>query len=418
MAQGTNAAPEHETAGADAPVRSYGALLRVPGFRSLMTSALLSRTALVMSTVVFVLFSLARFHSASVAGLSVFLLIFPGLAVSPLTGALLDRLGRRRLMAADFVVAAAGVSLVSTLAQTGRLSVAGLLVIVSAVSLTSTLSAAGTRSLLPLTVPAHLWERANAADTIGYGAASVAGPALAGALTLGVGPSGALLFVAGGYLLAAIVLFGIHEPPREDRPHHGVLRDAWLGLRYVVHNRSLRWLAISTFFANVGFGMVIVALPLLVFRLHGNAGVVGELFACEGLVGIPASLLAGRLRMQGRERRILSLSDVVLGAVTLLLLLPAIPLLAVAMALTGASDGPAGVALFSFRQRRTQRAWYGRAFAVSMSLNYAGAPIGSALAGPLIARSLDLTVTGAAVLALISAVVVWRIPRHGDPPAA
>jgi hypothetical protein len=40
--------------------------------------------------------------------------------------------------------------------------------------------------------------------------------------------------------------------------------------------------------------------------------------------------------------------------------------------------------MFSMRQRRTYPAWYGRALAVSMGLNGAGQPIGSAISSPLI----------------------------------
>jgi hypothetical protein len=36
------------------------------------------------------------------------------------------------------------------------------------------------------------------------------------------------------------------------------------------------------------------------------------------------------------------------------------------------------IALFTMRQRRTDPAWIGRAFAVSMALNFVGFPIGAA----------------------------------------
>ena len=40
---------------------------------------------------------------------------------------------------------------------------------------------------------------------------------------------------------------------------------------------------------------------------------------------------------------------------------------------------PLTVAMFSLRQRATDPKWYGRAFAVSMNLNFSGFPIGSAI---------------------------------------
>src|SRR5260370_20975850 len=63
---------------------------------------------------------------------------------------------------------------------------------------------------------------------------------------------------------------------------------------------------------------------------------------------------------------------------------------AAAIILLGLATGPFDIGLFTLRQRRTDPAWFGRAFAVSMSLNSVGNPIGSALAGPLIAWSLHV----------------------------
>jgi MFS family permease len=59
-----------------------------------------------MLNVALVLFVLQRFHSPTLAGIVVFVLIVPGLLVSPIAGALLDRYGRIRLMLVDYTVAA------------------------------------------------------------------------------------------------------------------------------------------------------------------------------------------------------------------------------------------------------------------------------------------------------------------------
>src|SRR5207245_10298639 len=74
-----------------------------------------------------------------------------------------------------------------------------------------------------------------------------------------------------------------------------------------------------------------------------------------------------------------------------------------AMVLLGAFLGPSDVAMFSMRQRRTQEAWLGRALAVSMILNYAGSPVGSAISGQLGQRSLLLAFIDGAGLTRFSA---------------
>src|ERR1700730_13275067 len=68
---------------------TYSRLMRVPGFRQLLVSSLLTRTAAQMWTVGLVIVALQRYHSPSVAGVSLFLLIFPGLLLSPIARALL-----------------------------------------------------------------------------------------------------------------------------------------------------------------------------------------------------------------------------------------------------------------------------------------------------------------------------------------
>lgn len=165
-----------------APAATYGRMLRVPGFRQLLVSSLLTRTAAQMWTVGLVLFALQRYHSPSVAGVSLFLLIFPGLLLSPIAGALLDRHGRKRLMTLDFSVAAVCLSAIVTLSLTNHLPIWGLYALLVGGSLTSTLSIAGARSFFPLILPRDLWDRGNAADSVLYGVSSIAGPGLAGAL--------------------------------------------------------------------------------------------------------------------------------------------------------------------------------------------------------------------------------------------
>src|SRR3981081_3333339 len=86
---------------------------------------------------------------------------------------------------------------------------------------------------------------------------------------------------------------------------------------------------------------------------------------------------------------------------------------AVGMALFGIGNGPYDIGMFSLRQRVIAPAWMGRAFAVSMSLNYIGAPIGSVLAGPIVERSLPIAFAIAVLVVAVATVlaVVLLRPR-------
>jgi MFS family permease len=87
--------------------------MRVPGFARLYAGLLLARVSGTMVTVALILFVLTRYHSPQLAGATAFLAIFPGLLVSPLAGALLDRKGRARLVVLDYVIAAVSVGLIA-----------------------------------------------------------------------------------------------------------------------------------------------------------------------------------------------------------------------------------------------------------------------------------------------------------------
>jgi len=304
------------------------------------------------------------------------------------------------------------------LAATDHLPVWGLLVLLGCGSLTSTLSNAGARSLYPLIIPRDLWDRGNAADSTIFGVAAILGPGLAGTLIATFGSEAALAGAAVAYVIGAVALQGVMEPVRTAEVSRRILTEAWRGLRYVVRNRTLRWIAIAVSILNIGWGMVIVALPVVVFRLHGSAALVGTLLAIEGAIGIPSALIAGRVRTEGRERQMMAATSAIMGLAVLALLAPSIAVIGLGVAIVGASDGLSNISMFSLRQRRTARAWYGCAFAVSMSLNFSGVPIGSAIAGTLLGVSVTLTIALSAALALAAAVLMLvMIPATADRPA-
>ena len=394
---------------------TYSQLFRIPTFPRLAGGTVLARTANAMVQLALVLFVLQRFHSPGLAGVTVFLALAPGVVMSPIAGALLDRYGRVRLILLDYAIAALTLFLIAGLDAAGRLSAAALLSIVTLGAVTYQLSNSGSRSLLPLIVPARLWDRANALDSLAFAVTGAGGPALAGGLTASFGPRVAILAAAAFYLAAALAMAGLPEPSIRGGST-SVLADARDGLLYVVRNASLRGLAIVVSLINVGFGIVIVALPVMVFaRLHGSAALVGELWALLGLGSALSVVYFGRHNSEGRERLMLGLGTLA-GAIGLTILAIAgnVILAAAVMGFLGLANGPVDIGLFSMRQRRTDPAWYGRAFAVSMSLNLAGSPLGSAISGPLINFGTTVAIGVAAGVLMLAAVLTpLLIPRTG-----
>jgi MFS family permease len=375
---------------------------------------LLARTASTMVQLVLVLFALERFHSPGVAGAVTFLALAPGLLVSPIGGALLDRHGRVKLMVLDYIVAAISLALIVALGATDLLSVVPLLAIVTVSSLTFPLSQTGVRTLFPLLVPRPLWERANAIDSNGYVVSSILGPAVAGVLVATVGSLWALALTSAMYLVAAAVTLGVRDP-LGSVPHGRLLSDAWAGLVYVARHPSLRGLALSVSTNNIANGLFYIGLPVLVLtRLGGGPAEVGQLFALSGVTAAVSVLFVGRIGTEGRERELLAgaMLLIAVGYVALLLA-PNLIVVAIVMLLIGIATGPFDVVLFTMRQRRTDPAWLGRAFAVSMSLNFIGFPVGSAIGGATASISLEATFGAAVALSVLAAVITFlAIPKE------
>jgi MFS family permease len=359
-----------------------------------------------MMIVTLVLLVLGRYHSPQLAGFTAFLGIFPGLLLAPLAGALLDRRGRAMLMSLDYLIAAAAAGLIAGLAAKNALPPPALLTIVAVASLTNPLSSTGARSLVPMIAPQHLWERANALDSSGYVISSLIASPLAGTLVGVFGGEWALAATGAVFAVAALVMVGLPDPAVAPHAGGSVVRNAWLGLKYVIHNPSLRGLALTLSTFNVGGGILIIALPVLVLtRLHQGPATVGFLWGELGAAGLVSVLVVGRLSSRGRERQLvligIAISVVALGVLPFSRSLAPVVF---AVLLFGAANGPFDIGLFTLRQRRTDPAWFGRAFAVSMALNYVGTPIGSALAGPLIGWSLDAALWTAVIVSVVAGV--------------
>jgi MFS family permease len=386
------------------PITSYRALFHVPGFPRLAVATLLVRAGASMWQLALVLFVLQRYGSASLAGISVFLAIAPGVIVSPLAGALLDRYGRVRLMVSDYTASAIALTGIVVLANL-HAPLPAILALVVFSSLMNPLGTSGSRSLFPLVIPSHLWDRANAVDSMFYMVTTVLGPPLAGAIVAFYSPEAAIAGTAVVFLAGAVTLAAVRDVPSDREDRVGLLAEARAGVLYVLRNQALRGLAVGMSVVNLGQGILIVALPVKVLEGgYGGVQVVGVLWSIMGLSGIVSGLIAGRLGSVGRERPMLVGGIVGIGAgIAAIATASSLAGLAIGVVFVGIGSAVMDVALFSLRQRVTDPAWFGRAFAVSMHLNYSGIPVGSALSGPLLAISTPVALAVAVVFAIAAA---------------
>lgn len=401
---------------------SYRRLLRLDGMRQLFLAACLSRLASRMFVLVIVLYVLDRFDSPVLAGWVAFASMMPGLLVSPLAGALLDRLGAAKAIALDMAASTLLLLALAAADIAGLVTAPLLLGFVALYSLTSPLGTAGIRVLIPRLVPKESLDLANALDTSSYALINVAGPAVAGVLFGLAGSQATMLLIVLLYAAASISLVPLVRRTSSALGTAGksLVRDALAGVVYVLRHVSLRSLAISYALFQASWGVLVVAVPVVVVRELGAGAladsVVGGLWAAAGLAGGLGALYAGHLRTVGREQQFIAIGTLA-TAVAIYPVSASFGLagLAVGLVLVGFLEGPVDVGVLSLRQRRTDPAWLGRVLAVSMSFNMSGLPVGSAIGGILIVHSAPLTFAVAALASALAALVAWTlVPAAGD----
>lgn len=212
------------------------------------------------------------------------------------------------------------------------------------------------------------------------------------------------------------------------------LRSGWRcsswSVRYAWGNRTIRGLGVALSVLNLAWGMMTIVVPVVVLKVLGYGdAVVGFVFAASGVSGMISALLFGRLDTRGREWTMLVVPTILMAPLVALVLPAAgvlgpirpeigLALLLLLMFLFGLVNGCSDIALFTIRQRRTDPAWMGRAFAVSMAFNSMGFPVGAAIAGALVTVSLAATVWLAMAACLAAAVLAAvLIPRHESEEA-
>jgi hypothetical protein len=192
----------------------------------------------------------------------------------------------------------------------------------------------------------------------------------------------------------------------------------------LTRHRSLRGLAIAYALNQASWGILLVAVPVLVVRDLGagatSDAIVGALWAVAGLAGDIGALRAGHLRTEDRERSLIAVGALA-TAVAIYPLSVSFGLsgLAIGLALVGFLAGPIDVAVLSLRQRRCDPGWFGRVLTVSMSFNMSGLPHGSAPGRLVVAQSMPLAVAIAALMSLAAAIAAhWLIPASADEATA
>ncbi len=315
----------------------------------------------------------------------------PGILVVPLVGALIDRVGRRRVSVASDILSAISVALFPLAAGAGELTIP---VIAAIAILGAAFDPAGytaRKSLIPDVVRAggHSQDRVNGVHEGVFAAGWVIGPALAAVGISTVGPYGTFWAATGAFLLAALSVAAIRvtEAIHDSRSAAGEEHERFWSssLRGLAVLRADRPLLIIT--AAVAL-LVLIYLPTeaVLLPAHFQAldqpaayGLTLTLLAAGAMIGAFAyGWLAARMT---RHRIVVTVMVVTTVAIVPMALLAPLPIFVMSGFLLGLGWGPINPLLNALVQQRVPAHVQGRVYGVQAAAFNAAAPLGMLLVG-------------------------------------
>ncbi|MFJ6071170.1 MFS transporter [Streptomyces sp. NPDC093065] len=368
--------------------------------RSYLAGAMAARAGDEMSGPALLLAGLALTGSATGASSLLAGITVAAAAGGPVLGALLDRAVQPgRLLACALALYAAG--LTAILAGLGRLPTACTVLLAVVTGLLGPALSGGWTAQLPRVAAKERLSRANALDAMTFGAASLAGPALAGGAAEALGASTGVVVAAA--LVAAAVPVAWRLPARTgtapQRRQAPVAVALAAGFRVIVRRPPLARATLVSVVCCAAQGMLTACVPLLGARVLGGAGRGALLFACAAVSSLAANAVLARHPRAVAPDTIVRLAALVQAAALALAATGRPAALLVAALVLGIGEGPQLTALFAVRHRESPEHLRGQIFTTGASLKITAFALGAAVAGPLATWSLPgalLTAAGTA----------------------
>lgn len=368
---------------------NYVELLKNRNIKKMLGTNFLLRSVSWLLNTAIVVFALDYFKSATLAGTAVFFSGIFSIVLGPFIGTAIDRYNKNTVIRTSLLGSALPLILIPFLARAELLSELSfmLLIIVSGIFKPIALTAIFT--IFPILIPKDHWDAANALDGINQEMAVIVGQLFVSVVFVFASSSIAIL-IAGVIYLIAFFLIRLDEKElaRNKQTDETNLSNIWQdmvqGIKYVfIKNSILRSISLFIPVYVITFGSLSILIPLIVKNsLNGNEGLIGILWAVEGIAALLSNFIFGKFSTEGKEKKYLLLGMLGSG-IGFLLLVFKLPLfmIFVALCFIGGTQGMVDISLNSLKQRATSPEWYGRAFSVCGTMIGLGMPIGSFIAG-------------------------------------
>ncbi|MBE3001056.1 MFS transporter [Nocardiopsis sp. HNM0947] len=335
----------------------------------------------------------AESGSATLFALLTLLSLAPGLAMAPVAGVLVDRIGPRVAVLFGDAALAVTTSTVLALYLTGTLEIWHLFVIAVFEGVMESLHLVAYMALVPLLVAEERLVRANGMISLVAPGSEILGPALGGVLLALTDLSLILLLDLVTFVFAAVVLLLVRTPrpvaaEGEARRSWAVFRaDLSFGFTYIFGSRPLVILLLLFFVLNFS-GAISYALttPLIMLRSGDDEALLGVVLAAGGVGGVMGALAVSAVGDRFR-RMTLVLAGMAVGSVAgpLLLGLSWAPWLWIASSLLAGSVLPAvNSAYQAIWQSHVPEQQQGRVFGARRLLAQSSLPLGLLVAGPVV----------------------------------
>jgi DHA3 family tetracycline resistance protein-like MFS transporter len=337
------------------------------------------------------------------------------------SGALADRLDRRRLMIAGAALPGAAVAVLAVLALGGTLALWQIWAISAVVGLGRAISGPAAGAIVPELVPAHLLVQANSLEQLMRPLAmTLVGPALGGVLIAAVGAGSAFAFDAASFGVAVLALSAIRPRPRvrEGEPS-SLLADLREGVAFVRRHTWI-WgtLGVATVWVLVIVGPFEVLVPfVLKNELHAGPHEFGLVYAAGGIGAIVAAFGMGQLGLPRRNVTVMLLGwGAGCAAVVGIGLASSSWQAGVAMGISESLFTVGEIIWITLLQSLVPGELLGRVRSIDWLLSVGLLPVGYALTGPVaeILGSRE-TLVGAGVLSTVLVVATLLLPRMREP---
>jgi MFS family permease len=291
-----------------------GPLRRYPAFRRLFVGQTISTFGSEIAAVAAPFQLYQQTHSTLQVGLLSLCELFPLLTLTIAGGALADAVDRRRLLLNTeslLALVALGFALNASLAHP---RIWAIYVLVTLAMSIFSLGAAGMNTVIPRLVERHELTAANAIENAYGSTTNVAGPALGGALIVGLGLKGAYLLDAATFAASLWSVWRLPALPPAHDAERPSLRTIAEGFRFVRMKKVLLGCFLVDSNAMV-FGMPRALFPALALtRFNGGAGTLGLMYAAPYAGALVASLLSGWIGHVRRQALIVAVAAALWGA--------------------------------------------------------------------------------------------------------